>query len=104
MRKPRRIQRKRVKGWRLPHGATCVAPPGKWGNPFATASEFREVMKVVALGFVQEPKSLAWQKILRIHQDIEQLRGFDLACFCMLDNECHADTLLDYANRENNHE
>jgi hypothetical protein len=31
---PKRIQRRRTKGWRLPEGAVCVTPPGKWRNPF----------------------------------------------------------------------
>jgi len=32
--KPRRIQRKRVSGWRMPEGAVYVGRPTKWGNPF----------------------------------------------------------------------
>ena len=31
---PKRIQRKRTKGWRLPPNTVCVTRPGKWGNPF----------------------------------------------------------------------
>lgn len=31
---------------------------------------------------------------------LEPLRGKNLACFCRLDQECHADTLLKYANRD----
>lgn len=31
----KRIQLKRVKGWRLPDGAVSVARPTRWGNPFA---------------------------------------------------------------------
>ena len=29
---PSRIQRKRTKGWRMPHGAVYVGRPSKWGN------------------------------------------------------------------------
>jgi hypothetical protein len=32
---PERIQRKRVKGWRMPPGAVYVGRPTRWGNPFA---------------------------------------------------------------------
>lgn len=32
---PRRIQRRRVKGWRLPPGAKIVDRSSRWGNPFA---------------------------------------------------------------------
>ena len=38
---PLRIQRTRTKGARLPNDAVCVTRPGKWGNPFDTAPEFR---------------------------------------------------------------
>lgn len=31
---PKRIQRKRTKGWRMPEGAVYVGRPGKFGNPF----------------------------------------------------------------------
>lgn len=32
---PKRIQRKRTKGWKMPNGAIYVGRPTKWGNPFA---------------------------------------------------------------------
>ena len=31
---PRRIQRKRLKGWRKPPGSVCVTRPGIFGNPY----------------------------------------------------------------------
>jgi hypothetical protein len=31
---PKRIQRKRTKGWRMPPGAVSVCRPGVFGNPF----------------------------------------------------------------------
>lgn len=31
---PKRIQRKRTKGWRMPEGAVYVGRPSRWGNPF----------------------------------------------------------------------
>ncbi|HEY9415508.1 MAG TPA: DUF4326 domain-containing protein [Pseudonocardia sp.] len=31
---PKRIQRQRTKGWRMPEGAVYVGRPTKWGNPF----------------------------------------------------------------------
>lgn len=33
---PKRIQRKRTKGYRLPEGAVYVGRPARWGNPFKT--------------------------------------------------------------------
>lgn len=35
---PKRIQRKRTAGWRMPAGAIYVGRPTKWGNPFALDS------------------------------------------------------------------
>lgn len=93
MRKPKRIQRKRVKGWRMPPGAKYVGRPSKWGNPHR-----------------QEPGELPRKSILLFKVDValkladdpgwlEPLRGFDLACWCRLDAPCHADVLLELANR-----
>lgn len=31
---PRRIQRSRTAGWRMPPGAVYVGRPSKWGNPY----------------------------------------------------------------------
>lgn len=31
---PQRIQRRRIKGWRMPEGAVYVGRGSKWGNPF----------------------------------------------------------------------
>ena len=31
---PKRIQRKRTRGWRMPEGAVYVGRGSRWGNPF----------------------------------------------------------------------
>ena len=31
---PKRIQRRRTKGWRMPPNTVYVGRPSKWGNPF----------------------------------------------------------------------
>lgn len=95
---PKRIQRKRVKGWRLPAGARCVTRPGKFGNPFSTAAEFDHALRV-CLGEGGFDTTLGQlQHMLRIAREIDELRGLDLACYCELDKPCHADTLLELAN------
>ena len=95
--KPRRIQRKRINGWRMPGNTKSVARPGRWGNPFPvsghrTADEavtmFRDALENGALPFTVE--DVRWD-----------LAGKNLACFCRLDQPCHADVLLETANREN---
>ncbi len=38
--KPKRIQRKRTKGWRMPANAVYVGRPTKWGNPAEIGKEY----------------------------------------------------------------
>lgn len=100
---PKRIQRKRTKGWRLPENTKCVTRPGKFGNPFETAEEFRKVLQALLSGpgeyrlacNIQQYSAMAY-----IAANLEELRGFNLACFCGPDKACHADVLIEFANRE----
>ena len=39
MNKPKRIQRSRSKGWKMPANAIYVARPTLWGNPYVVGSE-----------------------------------------------------------------
>lgn len=43
MSEPKRIQRKRTKGWRMPEGAFYVGRPSKWGNPYRAADVLLEI-------------------------------------------------------------
>jgi hypothetical protein len=101
---PKRIQRKRVKGWTLagattnPNGAMSVTRPGPWGNCY-TVEEYGEAA-IQLFEFDLE-------QILKDEPDyLEPLRGKDLACFCPLEDKdgnpvpCHADILLKWANRK----
>ena len=87
---PERIQRKRSKGWRMPPNTVYVGRPTKWGNPFFVASDM--------------PAHLAvenFRNMLNRHDEAEiraTLRGKNLACWCALDQPCHADVLLKLAN------
>lgn len=107
---PRRIQRKRSKGWRLPPGAVIVTRPGKYGNPFR-ADQMGS--KSAVLYFA---RLLTWREdfirelwtdfdvgeLLRVRNrilaDIDELRGKDLVCWCAPGEPCHADILLELAN------
>lgn len=92
---PVRIQRKRTKGWKMPEGAVYVGRPTKWGNPFHIG---RGISATICVA--QYRAKLAgdiWTSPTR--QEIrEELRGKDLACWCPLDQPCHADILLAIAN------
>lgn len=86
MAKPIRIQRKRVKGWRMPADTVYVGRGSKWGNTF----NFRNSGKVhPAVRYAVEIAPLL---------DVSELRGKNLACWCAVDLPCHADVLLDMAN------
>jgi hypothetical protein len=106
---PKRIQRKRMKGWKLPDGAVCVTRPGKWGNPFTVMPNARPGAKVGgALGYqavsTVEDAIECFRAMFDVRPDMtkvaqDELRGKDLACFCKLGEPCHADVLLEIANR-----
>jgi hypothetical protein len=90
---PVRIQRKRIKGWKMPPNTVSVTRPGKWGNPYK-----------VGLGFGTAESAVdAYRRLIAtgayLRQNLHELRGKNLACWCALDSQsCHADVLLKLAN------
>jgi hypothetical protein len=42
----------------------------------------------------------AFEHIIAPTLDLTELRGKNLACWCPLDQPCHADVLLELANKE----
>ena len=105
---PQRIQRRRIKGWRMPEGAIYVGRPSKWGNPFeiglwyGASGPNGEWSRSV---FIAD-RSTAFVEYRRaarlghpgIPSDLSSLRGHDLACWCKPGDPCHADVLLELAN------
>jgi hypothetical protein len=88
---PERIQLRRTKGWRMPESTVRVARPGKWGNPYSVAKYGR---RLAVLNYRLRLDGL--QAIGAL--DVSELSGKNLACWCRLDEPCHADVLLEYAN------
>lgn len=105
---PKRIQRKRTKGWRLPDNAVIVTRPGPWGNPFIVTTKMAPGSKVaggwgyIAVATIEDAME-CFRILVTDHPEklppLSELRGKDLACFCRLDQPCHADVLLEFANR-----
>lgn len=104
---PTRVQRKRAKGWRMPPGAVYVGRPGPLGNPFVPGVEVQisKYMKQTA-GTVEGSVILYRQHIEHeiannrsVRQKVEGLRGRTLVCWCRVGDPCHADVLLEIANR-----
>jgi len=92
---PKRIQLSRKKGWRKPAGAVVVARPTKWGNPYAgDGPADRAVVTRCFAEYMARPEQADLVAEVR-----RELRGKDLACWCPLDQPCHADVLLKIANR-----
>lgn len=73
----------------MPPGTIYVGRPTLCGNPFADGTPAQNVANFT--------RHLKRSKTLQQHA--AGLRGHDLACWCPLDQPCHADVLLDYANR-----
>ena len=120
---PIRIQRKRTKGWRMPENTVSVCRPGKWGNPFKIGgyfmvgdpdprARFRMSWCQSYLGAeggrftLIETAEVAVDFFRRLcangyytPKNLAELRGKNLACYCPLDQPCHADVLLEIANR-----
>ena len=108
--RPVRIQRKRTKGWRMPENTTYVGRPTKWGNPFPISrllsqdSAYR-LFEWLLLGEDGDPYTPRQKFFMSRGKgyprtDLQELRGRNLACWCPLDQPCHADVLLDLANQE----
>jgi hypothetical protein len=105
---PKRIQRQRTRGWRMPEGAVYVGRPTKWGNPWAlndpaigtrpdgSAWDASDVVRWFRSGLVDAARIS--QKAF-VESYFAPLRGRDLACWCPLSAPCHADVLLELANR-----
>jgi len=108
--RPKRIQRKRTKGWKLPPNTIYVGRPTKWGNPFpvgrllcreSAITLFESLFGIEA----EEPWDNRERFFLHCGKDypvsdVSQLRGKNLACWCSLRELCHADVLLEIANAD----
>ena len=103
---PKRIRRKRTSGWKMPPNTVYVGRPSKWGNVFKVGEEeFDAEGRVVTPKTAEECVEL-YEKLLvsnmRHHQSVVnqvlELRGKNLACWCPEGHACHADVLLKFAN------
>lgn len=106
----------------MPEGAIYVGRPSKWGNPIDLSDvaaqlpslDDRGVATLVVrdfevlarrgqlsfpnwryLGGKRGPVAWTYPSVAEIRAE---LRGHDLACWCPLDEPCHADVLLQLAN------
>jgi hypothetical protein len=82
----------------MPEGAVYVGRPSRWGNPhFSRWSTTRPQRAVAA--FRSDLRDHEARDAAAFDRWLAPLRGHDLACWCPLDQPCHADVLLELANR-----
>jgi hypothetical protein len=128
MPKPKRIQRKRTRGYKLPKGAVYVGRPTKWGNPFRAGQDAAGQWGIYLCERPEYPLISKRSEIdaktgaVRLYRAYlandgtqkcairdeggaflkvlakEELRGKDIACWCRPGEPCHADVLLEIAN------
>lgn len=83
----------------MPAGAVKVDRSTKWGNQYRVGGP---VYRNRGLGKVKDTAEAVdlFRRLVAPHMsDIAQLRGKDLACWCKPGEPCHADVLLEFANR-----
>ncbi len=98
---PRRVRRKRTKGYKMPKGVVYVGRPTKYANPYRVDKQLpKSVRYEAAVGLFRS------YALLMLESDphwLDPLRGKDLACWCALKDAegktfpCHADVLLELA-------
>jgi hypothetical protein len=115
---PKRIQRKRTAGWRMPENTVYVGRPTVYGNPFhigwhgtagtiAKVHDRAEAVEQFRNWIMRDTLDpLCWDRDLIVaHVAIKaalmrgDLAGRDLACWCPLDQPCHVDLELELVNR-----
>lgn len=119
---PERVQLSRRKGWRKPENTVVVSRPGKFGNPISMLDVGGQYPSLddrgVATLVVRDFEVLAKRGVLQfpnwrrfggergpitwnypsVGEIRAELAGKNLACWCPLDQPCHADVLLKIAN------
>ena len=88
-----RFQRSRRNGWRKPQGGVCCDRSSRWGNPF----DWRIYGRAEPVRLFEEAL-LKGELKFSIDDVRRELRGRPLGCYCRLDEPCHVDVLLRYAN------
>lgn len=81
----------------MPENAIYVGRPTRWGNPYPVETFGREeAIRRFRILFERQQQGLATEYPV---PDTADLRGKDLVCWCRDGVACHADVLLEYANR-----
>jgi hypothetical protein len=96
----KRVQRKRVAGWRMPPNTVYVGRPTLWGNPYKVTSFSLKIKGMDRENAIRMYEGWLSQKLEADPHFLDPLKGKDLACWCRLDSPCHADILLEFLEKE----
>lgn len=89
----------------MPAGCAKVARPTVFGNPFTVAAHGVDAVEMFRKWLAGERLSAGerftflTERRAALLARLPELRGKSLACFCKLSDPCHADVLLELANR-----
>lgn len=97
----------------MPENTVKVDRSTKWGNPYRAGIHcdhqhavdlhrmalMTGVCKPMGDGSYNVTAGDVMLHCVGVYSEIEQLRGKNLACWCRLDQPCHADVLLELANQ-----
>ena len=107
---PIRIQRRRIRGFKLPTNTVCVDRSTRYGNPFVVGTYQQHPLEYLGRVLVRDNHHAKvlfaeWLRLTDEGQKVAErartnLRGKSVACFCAVDDDCHGDVLLEIANRE----
>jgi hypothetical protein len=89
----------------MPEHTVKVCRPGPWGNPYRVGrfqiegpyARTAEITRADAVRFFRSGILCPDGEAMRARAK-KELRGRNLACWCPLDQPCHADVLLEVAN------
>jgi hypothetical protein len=105
---PIRVQLRRSKGWCMPPNTVKVDRSTRWGNPFRIGETVHRGPAFSGRDELVRDADDAC-RMFRRHlfnlrsatELVAPLRGKNLACWCAPDVPCHADVLLELANKGN---
>ena len=76
---PRRVQRKRYKGWRLPPNTVYVGRGSKWGNPFPFDHQ-RYLGKAWAVDAYAQWLTATLRGMTLVREQLHEIKGKHLGC------------------------
>lgn len=80
----------------MPPNTVKVTRPGKWGNPFRVGDNY-------GAGPLDAQTAVELFRVDGVTRNIRdaahELKGKNLGCWCPIGTPCHADVLLEIANK-----